>query len=750
MRREVAALQMVAYVLGIRMKAVLSLFVLAAMPTTIAAQAVPERLALLSHAYLDTHSSDSEFQLREYGAKTAGDAGALAYFVLGYAQWQDKHFSEAAQYLRLARVVPTSLADYADYYLVSALQNSGDHAGALAVLDGFETRHPGSSLTTRAWYAQSVALEATGSPAKAIDLLSAHFDSAPHPAADLLLAKADTAAGQTAQAMSAYADLYYRYPASSEAEEAAKYKADFPKPTHGQISGRAERLVAAAPSKPALQRGKMYLEAEADYKTLAASTKGAEHDNAEVAAAMVLYKMGRTPQARIALGSVDLASPDADAERLYWLTECNRRLKREADMDVELRQLKKRYPSSPWLEEALYSLGNYELIHSGMTAAAQYYDDLAQRFPDGKYASQSHWKVAWSRYRAGDYDAARASMDEQIRKYPASPLAVAAIYWSGRLRETNEKSGAQAYYRRAVEGFPSNFYGFLARERLTVPVSHLGGPYVAPAVPADAGFRRQQFALMRALGLLDLEGAEIRQVLPARGREKEQPFWYLELADVERERGRYFVALDAARRAIANYTQLDPNSIPRPVWELLYPLPWWQEVRDEAAAEDLDPYLVAAVIRQESAFNERAISRTNAYGLMQIEPRTGKELARRLQVAGYSTNSLFIPKVNIRMGVHYLKGLIADNGGRVEDALAAYNAGPDRVVNWRHAGFSDVDEFVESIPFSETREYVQIVLRNAAIYKRLYGGAKASPSAAEGRGNEDRQKQPPMNADKRR
>src|ERR1035438_5524189 len=160
------------------MKAVLSFFVLAAM-TPIAAQAVPERLVSLSHAYLDTHSRDSEFQLREYGAKTGGDAGALAYFVLGYVAWQDKHFPEAAQYLRLARAVPTTLADYADYYLVSALQNSGDHAAALAVLDGFETRHPGSSLTARVWYARAVALSATGSQAKAIDFLSAHFDSAP-------------------------------------------------------------------------------------------------------------------------------------------------------------------------------------------------------------------------------------------------------------------------------------------------------------------------------------------------------------------------------------------------------------------------------------------------------------------------------------------------------------------------------------------------------------------------------------------
>ncbi len=391
-------------------KAVVPVLVLAALGAAVApawsptqAQTVPERLATLSRAYLDTRSPDAELQLRDYALKSAGDAGALAYFVLGYAQWQDRRFAEAAQYLRLARGAPTPLSDYADYYLVSALQNAGDHATALAVLDGFDGRHPGSLLTARALYAQAVALDSTDSPSQAIATLSAHPDSAPHPAADLLLAKAYAADGKTSQAMAAYAGVYYKYPASAEAEEAARYKANFPKATPDLLGTRAALLVAAAATRPALQRERMYLDAQTDYKLLAASTKGVEHENAAVATAMVLYKMGRNPQARAALAAMRPVSAEADAERLYWLTECDRRLKREADMDADLQQLEERYPASPWLEDALYSLGNHQLVHGGIAAAAPYYDQLAHRFPDGKYASQSHWKVAWSRYRAGDY-----------------------------------------------------------------------------------------------------------------------------------------------------------------------------------------------------------------------------------------------------------------------------------------------------------------------------------------------------------
>ena len=134
----------------------------------------------------------------------------------------------------------------------------------------------------------------------------------------------------------------------------------------------------------------------------------------------------------------------------------------------------------------------------------------------------------------------------------------------------------------------------------------------------------------------------------------------------------------------------------------------------------MDPYLMAGIIRQESAFNERAVSRANARGLMQILPSTGRTMARRLGLRSYAVTSLFDPHVNIKMGVVYFKQLLEEHNNVVEDTLAAYNAGPDRVQAWRAVPYKDNLEFVESIPFTETRDYVKIVLRNAEIYRRLY------------------------------
>ena len=131
------------------------------------------------------------------------------------------------------------------------------------------------------------------------------------------------------------------------------------------------------------------------------------------------------------------------------------------------------------------------------------------------------------------------------------------------------------------------------------------------------------------------------------------------------------------------------------------------------------------LIRQESAFLSDAVSRANAVGLMQMTSGTGLRLARQLKVK-FTRARLFDPEYNLRLGTLYLAGLIAAYGNP-EAALAAYNAGEDRVAQWTAGqNYQETPEFVESIPFTETREYVQIVLRNAELYRQIYGRATSA------------------------
>jgi soluble lytic murein transglycosylase len=195
--------------------------------------------------------------------------------------------------------------------------------------------------------------------------------------------------------------------------------------------------------------------------------------------------------------------------------------------------------------------------------------------------------------------------------------------------------------------------------------------------------------------------------------------------------GEAYRALRALKRALPGAASASIESIPLPYWRILFPEPYWSIIKAESAKNNVDPYLVASLIRQESEFNPSAISYANAWGLMQLLPSTGKTLARQEGLNHFQTFQLLDPETNIRLGTLYLRQTLDKFGGVPEYALAAYNAGDSRVVDWQSAGpYGGMDEFVESIPFTQTREYVQSILRNVEIYREIDATANAPSKTA--------------------
>ena len=171
------------------------------------------------------------------------------------------------------------------------------------------------------------------------------------------------------------------------------------------------------------------------------------------------------------------------------------------------------------------------------------------------------------------------------------------------------------------------------------------------------------------------------------------------------------------------YLNIPVDAAPRAFWESLYPMPWEQDLRSRAQPHGLDPYLVAGLIRQESEYDHAAVSRAGAIGLMQVMPSTGRDIFRQLGLAGFSPAKLRDPDISLRLGTYHLKEVVDRFNGSLELALAAYNAGAKRADEWITWGdFQEPAEFVETIPFTETRGYVQSVLRNRDMYRRLYDG----------------------------
>jgi soluble lytic murein transglycosylase len=193
------------------------------------------------------------------------------------------------------------------------------------------------------------------------------------------------------------------------------------------------------------------------------------------------------------------------------------------------------------------------------------------------------------------------------------------------------------------------------------------------------------------------------------------------------------LSLQAIRTLNAALSAVDPDDrlkLPRDFWRALFPQLYWIEVQEAAEQVQLDPFLVLSVIRQESAFNARAVSRSDARGLMQLLPTTGREVSQRLGLEAFRADLLYEPRLNVRLGAHYLGRLAETHRGNLILALAAYNAGPGRVRRWvQDLSTADWDEFVESLPFEETRGYIKSVLRNYGVYQGLYTLAPSGQAA---------------------
>ena len=249
-----------------------------------------------------------------------------------------------------------------------------------------------------------------------------------------------------------------------------------------------------------------------------------------------------------------------------------------------------------------------------------------------------------------------------------------------------------------------------------VPPLNLGSKVVTSDPPGD-DLHVQKAQLLENGALVDFAVREIQATANV-----QDGTWALaETARLYQDSGRYDRAIEVMKRGVPNYFAVDVPELPRVYWEALFPKAYWDDLKRFSTQNELDPYLVASLIRQESEFNPNAISHANAVGLMQLLPVTGKKVAKDVKLHHFNASQLYTPAVNLQLGTRYFKSMV-DKFGNFEYALAAYNAGSDRVEDWLAQGkFRDPQEFVESIPFTETREYVQAILRNASVYKQLYG-----------------------------
>ena len=653
------------------------------------------------------------------------DAGALAWLVVGYARTLDHEPAKAIDPLSRAKAGASELGDYVAYYLGDAYLDAGRNAEALSTLADFRKNFPDSLLVRDAHlsYANALLNEGRGQEAAAV----LEKERAPvRSDVELSIGRAYLAAGEKQKAASAFRNVFYNLPNSSDADAAGVELRKL-----GISGSTAERRTRA----DLLFKTKHYNEAAHDYRELVDQASPPDRQGLQLALATALEKSDRSRDARQLLTSMGPQTGEAEAQRLYLLSETARSTSDEEAVQRTLDQLRQFGPSSPWLEQALFSAANMYLLKRDYDRAIDYFREVQQRFPNGTRSSYAHWKSAWLCFRQLRTEEARQGFEEQIGLYPDSAEIPAALYWRGRLAEEENKPGmARAFYQKLSDRYRNFYYAELGRQRLKilhasseeplqyalldrVPPLSTRGKITATAPPED-NLRVERARLLSNGGLAEQAVRELQAAANDEGGTWAPP----EMARVYQDGGRYDRGIEIMKRTTPNYFAVDIPDLPRPYWEALFPKAYWPDLSKYSTLNGLDPYLVASLIRQESEFNAAAISRANAVGLMQLLPKTGKTVAKQVKLKGYTAPQLYTPAVNLQLGTRYFKDMVDKYNGQFEYALAAYNAGTDRVEDWLGQGhYRDPQEFVESIPFTETREYVQAILRNASVYRQLYG-----------------------------
>jgi soluble lytic murein transglycosylase len=670
--------------------------------------------------------------LPEQGTGRSTDAGAR--FARGAKLIDDGDFAAGLPLVQGADLAATPLADYSRYYVGVALHGLRRFEEAGAALEPLEGDVDGFLEEAVPLRRAEIAL-ARGDADEAADLLDDLSDkkalSAPEEVL-LRLGAALEAAGERDGAVKAYQRVYYEFPLSGQAADAEQGIARLQTPAlippdRFQLElNRAERLFAA----------RRWAQARAAFASLAKAVDKDKDELIGLRLAECDYHLDRFRASRDALRPY-LRDGAHQAEARYFYLSATRGLGERATYLTLVRELVADHPDSSWAEEALNNLASRYLTDDDDTAAEGVFRELLRRFPRGRHADRAGWEAGWWAYKQDRFADAAATFEASAAAFPRADYRPSWLYWAARSRDQlSQRAAANALYRVVVGDYQNSYYGRLAStllaERREPSVS---ATVVATSSAAPASPRVENDAVIRALLAVDMYDAASNEVEYARRASGDAVPLQATLALIRHRRGledgadeRFLDVrggITMMRRAYPQFMAAGGENLPPGVLQVIFPLDYWPLIKKYSDAHKLDPYLMSALIAQESTFTPDVRSSANAVGLMQLIPATGRRYARTVGIP-YSARMLTQPESNIRLGMRYFRDLM-DRFGSAHYALASYNAGEHRIARWitERPGFEQ-DEFIDDIPFAETRNYVKRILGTVDDYRRLYGGGVLS------------------------
>lgn len=683
------------------------------------------------HAAVATNS-DAELQKVESSMAGTESAG-LARLLRGYLRLQAKDYPAAINLLGDATIARlTALGDYAAYFRGQAIVGAGRNEEAEREYRRLAHSYPNSLLTRQAALLAGASALNRGDYQTAIDAVASLVERDDGSALKTR-AEALEKLGRTNEAVLTLRKLYFDAPQSPEAEKVADRLTALGSSTAaGDVSmlrRRADKLYDA----------RLHALAAAAYEQIARQFPAEANDEVWFRAGLSHYKADSFKASADTLKQVRARTPKMAADALCYLGLAQLALKTDTAAVQTLAELRKASGSSERIAELMYAIGKFYEKRNADAQAASHYSLLIRQFPQFNKADDAHFWMAWRAHESKDFANAARLLTEHLANYgPVTENRGKAAFWAAMDWERiGDKPRAMTIYQGMLKRYGVGWFGLNAERRIermkregVRPINTDSDLVLRHAVeglqpinlpqetikPTD--FERVRKAeQLTQIALYEQAKTELEAT---RETSPNSPLINLRIAQIFRAQNENVAAINVLKQSYPDYGQTLPEEMSREIWDVFYPLKWWSNIKDEAKRHNLDPYQIAGLIRQETVFNHMARSRANALGVMQLLPSTAKAVARSTNVGSITSNDLFTPNLNIQLGVTYVKQLQSEFG-RFEYVAAAYNGGETRVRRWlREWPSMDIEDWVEAIPLSETRLYVQGVYRNSRIYQRLY------------------------------
>jgi soluble lytic murein transglycosylase len=660
---------------------------------------------------------------------TKTEANPRENFAQAYALYSSGSFAQAKELFQLASDPDFPLADYSLYYLALISHKEGNFDLSREFLYQLRSRYPQSIWVYPADLQQAKINLAEKKYAEAVELLrplrvekSVSAEIADE--ATFLQAQAQEAMADFNQAHRLYLELRSLFPRSrwtAPARSAVRrlrerYPDKFGLKTTQAMVDEAERLV----------REREHVDAENLYKKVLSSNLDSSFRLRVLTKLSELYLSVRRRSEAIPLLEQIAREYPASSEAPKALYQIGQVLWNRHDNAQALNYFKhviERYPTSPYVERSRYAVADIHESFGRKQDAIAMYTAVMKSFPNSQVYDDAASRLAWLYYSNREWGQAYETFQNLASSARDSTFRTTGLYWQGRTAEKlGDTETAVRIYRQIFDGSDESYYQALALRgllRAGIAVddpktkAFPTGPEADPPLTPEITYHLSRARELSTISLHPLAVIELNEVdRLSKNHPRLRPILMHE----------YFKN-QAYNRSLAIANQLPSSSSDRNLFR--FPIAYWEMIQQKAQERELDPYLILALIRQESLFDPRARSPATALGLMQLLPSTAARVAKQIGMSPPSNEQLFQPEINLTLGTQYFKDLLQRYSNDWFKAIAAYNAGESAVDRWEKELLTDdVEEFVERIPYLETRGYVKLVMRNHRIYKRLYDQQK--------------------------